>query len=122
MRSSGTLEDTGDNGAIHPELIAGVRGRMIGDQNISDMSELFKVLGDATRVSILAAISVSELCVCDIAALLGMSNSAISHQLRVLKQAHIVRSRREGKAVIYRMADEHIGALMRTALEHSCEE
>jgi ArsR family transcriptional regulator len=95
---------------------------MIADESIYHMAELFKVLGDATRVKILAAVSVSEMCVCDIAALLGMSNSAISHQLRVLKQAHIVRSRRDGKAVIYRMADEHIAALMQTALDHSREE
>ncbi len=122
MKSVEITEGTCASGAIHPEIISAVRGKMLEDQHISDMAELFKVLGDATRVRILAAISVSEMCVCDIAALLNMSNSAISHQLRVLKQAHIVMSRRAGKAVIYRMADAHIDALMQTALEHSCEE
>ena len=117
-----TAEDIAGTDCTHPGLVSAVRGRMIGEQAVSDMAELFKVLGDATRVRILAAISVTEMCVCDIAELLNMSNSAISHQLRVLKQAHIVRSRRSGKTVIYRMADGHIGALMQTALEHSSEE
>lgn len=94
----------------------------MNDKTVSDMAELFKILGDATRIKILTAVSASEMCVRDIAALLNMSDSAISHQLRVLKQAHIVRSRRSGKAVIYRMADAHIDILMQTALEHSSEE
>jgi ArsR family transcriptional regulator len=105
----------------HTDIIDEVRARMVGDTAINDMAELFKILADATRVRILSAISVSEMRVCDIAALLCMSNSAISHQLRVMKQAHVVRSRRSGKEAIYSVADAHIGALMRTALEHSCE-
>ena len=113
---------TDDGGTeLQPDAIADVRAKMIGEAAISDMAELFKILGEATRVRILAAISVREMRVCDIAALLTMSNSAISHQLRVMKQAHVVKSRRAGKEVIYRMADGHIGALMRTALEHSSE-
>lgn len=108
--------------AIHSDVLSDVKNKMINEQHISNMAELFKILGDTTRVSILTALSVSELCVCDIAALLNMSNSAISHQLRVLKQTHIVRSRREGKTVYYRMADDHIMQLLETALEHSCEE
>ena len=122
MKSSDITEEICEGAAIHPEIISIVRDTMIEDQNIFDMAEIFKVLGDETRIRILAAISVSEMCVCDIAALLTMSNSAISHQLRVLKQAHIVMSRRAGKAVIYRMADAHIDALMQIALEHSSEE
>ena len=94
----------------------------MNDRAVSDVAELFKVLGDATRIRILAAISTTEMCVRDIAALLNMSDSAISHQLRVLKQAHIARSRRSGKAVMYRMADAHIDILMQTALKHSSEE
>ena len=106
----------------HPGVIGEVRARMAGETAVSDMAELFKILGDATRVRILSAISVSEMRVCDIAELLRMSSSAISHQLRVMKQAHVVRSRRSGKEVLYRVADAHIGVLMRTALEHACEE
>ena len=121
MTDSKTLES--DNGAAKhlSDDIDGVRARMTGEAALNDMAELFKILGDATRVRILAAISVTAMRVCDIAILLNMSNSAISHQLRVMKQAHVVQSRRSGKEVIYRVADAHIGALMRTALEHSNE-
>ena len=122
MKLDNITEDTCDVSAVHSDVLIDVKNKMIKEQHISNMSELFKILGDTTRVSILAALSVSELCVCDIAALLNMSNSAISHQLRVLKQTHIVRSRREGKTVYYRMADGHITQLLETALEHSCEE
>jgi ArsR family transcriptional regulator, lead/cadmium/zinc/bismuth-responsive transcriptional repressor len=122
MKKSEEADDTCDVSVTHADVLNDVRSKMIEAQHIINMAELFKILGDTTRVSILAALSVSELCVCDIAALVSMSNSAISHQLRILKQTHIVRSRREGKTVYYRMADGHITQLLNTALEHSCEE
>lgn len=109
-------------GAVPSLDLNDVKIKMIAEQNIGYMAELFKILGDTTRVRILAALSVSELCVCDIAVLLDMSNSAISHQLRVLKQTHLVRHRRKGRTVFYSMADTHIMQLLETALEYSCEE
>ncbi len=122
MKIGDITEEIFEVSAIHSDVLKDVKSKMIKEQHIIDIAELFKILGEKTRVSILAALTISELCVCDIAALLSMSNSAISHQLRVLKQAHIVRSRREGKTVYYRMADGHILQLIDTALEHSREE
>lgn len=122
MKKDDSLEEACDSSATHTALLNHVKQKMIEVQHVTNMADLFKVLGDVTRVSILAALTVSELCVCDIAVLLNMSNSAISHQLRVLKQTHIVRSRRAGKTVYYRMADGHIMQLLETALKHSNEE
>lgn len=121
MKFSDTDEGICKVGAAYKDALNDVKNRMTAQKHITGMSELFKVLGDTTRVSILSALSVSELCVCDIAALLRMSNSAISHQLRILKQTHFVKNRREGKVVYYRMADEHIMQLLDTALKHLWE-
>ena len=83
-----------------------------------ELADLFKVFGDTTRIRILYALFESELCVCDIAQLLGMTQSAISHQLRVLKQARLVRSRREGKTVYYFLADDHVRTIIGQGMEH----
>ena len=107
---------------IHYEVVEKVKKEMMPEDPVYDVSELFRVLGDSTRARIICALSVSEMCVCDIAALLNMTNSAISHQLRVLKQTRIVRSRRAGKIVYYRLADDHISQLFRVAFEHVTEE
>jgi ArsR family transcriptional regulator len=86
------------------------------------LAELFKVFGDSTRIKILWALDEDEMCVCDIAYLLNMTQSAISHQLRVLKQAHLVKSRREGKVVYYSLADEHVKLILDQGLIHITEE
>ncbi|MFQ9892530.1 MAG: ArsR/SmtB family transcription factor [Emergencia sp.] len=86
------------------------------------LADLFKVFGDSTRIRILYALSQSELCVQDIADKLSMNQSAISHQLRVLKQADLVKSRREGKTIFYSLADDHVSTIMAQGLEHVCEE
>ncbi len=83
-----------------------------------DLAELFKVFGDSTRIKILYVLFQSEMCVCDIAQLLNMSQSAISHQLRVLKQAQLVKYRREGKTVFYSLADSHVTTILNQGLEH----
>ena len=83
-----------------------------------DVAELFKVFGDSTRIKILYVLFESEMCVCDIADLLGMTQSAISHQLRVLKQAGLVKYRRDGKTVYYSLADDHIVTIFNQGLEH----
>jgi DNA-binding transcriptional ArsR family regulator len=88
------------------------------DREILSLAETFRTLGDPTRVKILQALSVEELCVCDLAKLLGVSESATSHQLRVLRSHKIVRFRKEGKMAYYSLDDEHIDTLMREALRH----
>ena len=102
----------------HGGLLARMRQDMPPDATLYDLAELFKVFGDTTRVRILYALFESELCVCDIAALLEMSQSAISHQLRVLKQARLVRFRREGKTVYYFLADDHVRTIIGQGMEH----
>lgn len=93
----------------------------ISDRSIESLAELFKILGDPTRVRILMALEKSPLCVADIAETLSMSQSAISHQLRVLKQARLVRSQREGRSIVYAMDDDHVAVLFRQGLMHVCE-
>lgn len=88
------------------------------DEIVEDLADLYKVFGDMTRIRILYALSCSELCVYDIATVLGMSQSAISHQLRVLKQAKLVKYRREGKTIFYSLADGHIHTILNQGLEH----
>ena len=91
------------------------------EEELYDLAELFKVFGDSTRIRILYTLFESELCVCDIAELLNMSQSAISHQLRVLKQARLVRNRREGKTVYYFLADDHVRTIIGQGMEHITE-
>ena len=92
----------------HPEILDRVKPEMPDEERLYDLAELFKVFGDTTRIRILYVLFESEMCVCDIAELLDMTQSAISHQLRILKQARLVRSRREGKTVFYALDDEHV--------------
>ena len=100
---------------IHDHI---TRQEIPSEEEIYRMAELFKTFGDATRIRILTALSKQELCVCDIADLLGMSQSAISHQLRVLKQQELVHFRREGKTVFYSLADAHVSTILAQGLQH----
>jgi DNA-binding transcriptional ArsR family regulator len=105
---------------FHADLakVAAVRGALIHPGAVADLAETFKVLGDPTRVRILDALSKAELCVCDIAALLGLGESAVSHQLRLLRAVRLVRSRREGRMVFYTLDDQHIVRLFEQGLRH----
>jgi ArsR family transcriptional regulator, lead/cadmium/zinc/bismuth-responsive transcriptional repressor len=103
---------------IHPHAIRSVRARMPEERHLADLSDFYKLFGDATRLKILTALSVAELCVCDIGVLLDMKQPAVSHQLRILKQARIVRPRREGKIVYYALTDDHIRHVLRVGMEH----
>ena len=103
---------------FHPELVERVRTEMPGEPLQEDLAQLFKVLGDHTRIRILNALYRSELCVCDLTTILGMNQSAVSHQLRVLRDAKIVRSRKQGKNVLYNLDDSHISDLIRIGFEH----
>ncbi len=104
--------------AQHPDTIKTVRQQMTAEETLYDLAELFKVFGDSTRIKILSALFYSEMCVGDIAIALGMTQSAISHQLRVLKQAKLVRYRREGKIVYYALDDEHVKQIFHQGLDH----
>lgn len=102
----------------HPEVIASVNEMLPREERLYDLAELFKVFGDSTRIKILYVLFESEMCVCDIAQVLGMTQSAISHQLRILKQNRLVAFRREGKSIIYSLADQHIFGILNLGLEH----
>ena len=106
---------------IHEEIVDTVQSKLPNDEILYDVAELFKVFGDSTRVRIICALFENELCVCDIAAILNMTQSAISHQLRVLKQARLVKYRREGKTVFYSLSDAHIKNIFNQAFEHIME-
>ena len=106
---------------IHEEVINEVRAQMPDEENLMDLADFFKVFGDATRVKILCALFKAEMCVCDISALLGMTKSAVSHQLRVLKHAKLVKYRRDGKVVYYSLDDEHVKTIFDQGLSHVTE-
>lgn len=106
---------------IHPDLIEKVTAQMPPEEILYDLAELFKVFGDSTRVRILCVLFESELCVCDIAQILNMNQPAISHQLRVLKQARLVKYRRDGKTVYYSLADSHVQSIFNQGFEHITE-
>ena len=103
---------------IHEEVVGKVKNKMPEDEKLYDLAELFKVFGDTTRIKILYALFEEEICVCDIADLLNMTQSAISHQLRVLKQARLVKFRKEGKIVYYSLDDNHINQIFNCGLCH----
>ncbi|OBQ56291.1 ArsR/SmtB family transcription factor [Halodesulfovibrio spirochaetisodalis] len=107
---------------VHEEAVAKVQESMLPDEQLSSLSELFKILGDRTRMRILHALSHHELCVCDLVTIIGMSQPAVSHQLRLLRAAKLVRYRKVGKNVYYSLADDHVTVLLSTALEHILEE
>ena len=107
--------------AGNEEMLSKVSDEMPEEEILYDLAELFKIFGDSTRIKILYALFEAELCVCDIARLLSMTQSAISHQLRLLKAAKLVKFRREGKAVFYALADDHVRTILGTGMEHLTE-
>lgn len=106
----------------HDLAVQQALARALDETTLSRLTAFFKVIGDGTRMRILVSLAETELCVCAIAELLGMELSAVSHQLRVLKQADLVRFRREGKTVYYSLADDHVRAIIRMGLDHINEE
>ncbi len=103
---------------VHTDIVDKRRDEMPDQSTLYDLSDFFKVLGDSTRMSILFAIDGGSLCVCDIAALLGMTKSAVSHQLKILRQTDLVTYRKTGKNVFYTLADDHVRDIIEKALEH----
>lgn len=107
-----------DDNCIHTDRLEVVRENLPDVDELYDLAELFKVFGDSTRIRILYVLFQSELCVCDLAEVLGMTQSAVSHQLRILKQARLVTGRREGKSVFYALADDHVRSIIDQGKEH----
>ena len=107
---------------VHQDTVEKVQALLPAEDDLYDLAELFKVFGDSTRVKILYVLFESEMCVCDIAQLLGMTQSAVSHQLRILKSSKLVKFRREGKTVFYSLDDEHVRAILSLGMEHLEEE
>ena len=103
---------------VHEELLKIVDETMPEETELYDLAELFKVFGDSTRIRILFVLFEAEVCVCDLAQALNMTQSAISHQLKILKQNKLVKSRREGKSVFYSLADGHIKTILSQGIEH----
>ena len=113
--------DKCDCTVIHDDVVRTVREKMPEEDTIMDLSDTFKVFSDSTRLKILCALINEEMCTCDLSALLGMSQSAVSHQLRILKQSNLVKNRREGKVVYYSIADEHVETIISNGMEHVLE-
>ncbi len=107
-----------DTCQVHEELVRAVNEKMPDEDELYDLAELFKVFGDSTRIRILYVLFEAELCVCDIAQTLNMTQSAISHQLKILKQSKLVKSRRDGKQVFYSLADDHVRTIIDQGREH----
>lgn len=109
------------NETVHPDIVQLVGSGMPPEEELFALAELFRMFSDSTRIRILYALSFRELCVCDIAASLNMTQSAISHQLRALRQGRLVRCRREGKTVFYSLADHHVMTILAQGMEHTEE-
>ena len=107
---------------IHEDVIERVKQQMPDEMPVYEVSELFKVFGDSTRSRIICALRLEEMCVCDLAALLNMTQSAISHQLRILRSSRLVKIRKQGRVVYYSLDDEHIGEIFSLAFAHIMEE
>ncbi|MBP5193985.1 MAG: helix-turn-helix transcriptional regulator [Clostridia bacterium] len=122
MKENNCIAESCEVNKVHADVVEKARAAMPSDEILAEVAELFKVFGDTTRTRILSALFESEMCVCDIASLLNMTKSAVSHQLRILRQTKIVKYRKSGKEVYYSLDDGHIARIYRTALEHLEEE
>ncbi len=107
---------------VHEELLEIVNEKMPPEETLYNLAELYKVFGDSTRIRILFVLFEAEVCVCDLARALNMTQSAISHQLRILKQNKLVKNRREGKSIFYSLADDHVRTIIAQGLDHIEEE
>ncbi len=115
------VQKQSDCEVAHPDIVNKVRPKMPPASLLYGLSDFFKIMGDGTRIRLLWALEESEMCVCDLAVLLNMTMSAVSHQLKALKSAKLVKYRKEGKHVFYSLNDAHVKEILETALEHICE-
>lgn len=117
----GKSEVTCDCEVIHEDLVKKVKEQLQSEEIITELAVFYKIFSDTTRVKILYALDKSDLCVCDISALLNMSISAVSHQLKILRDSYLVKTKREGKVIYYSLADEHVQKMIECGLEHILE-
>ena len=117
----GKSEVTCDCEVIHEDLVKKVKEQLQSEEIITELAVFYKIFSDTTRVKILYALDKSDLCVCDISALLNMSISAVSHQLKILRDSYLVKTKREGKVIYYSLADEHVQKMIECGLEHLLE-
>lgn len=117
----GTEIECCDVTCVHEDAVSRVRGKLPREELLKELADFYKVFADSTRIKILCVLLESEMCVCDLAEVLGMTQSAISHQLRVLKQMKLVKNRRDGKTVYYSLADGHIQTIISQGMEHITE-
>ncbi len=110
-----------ESSEVHEELLHIVKEQMPPEEQLYDLAELFKMFGDSTRIRILFVLFEAEVCVCDLAAALNMTVSAVSHQLKLLKQSKLIKSRREGRSVFYSLADDHVRTIVSQGMEHITE-
>ena len=122
MKKKSTEVEVCEVHKVHSELLKSVSEAMPGDDQLYDLAELFKIFGDQTRIRILCVLFEAEVCVCDIAEALDMTQSAISHQLRILKAGRLIKGRREGKQIFYSLDDEHVRSIIGAGMAHICEE
>ena len=111
-----------EESVVHSDLVSLVREKLPAENDMQDLAELFKIFGDTTRIRILFVLFEAEVCVCDLAETLGMTQSAISHQLKMLKSSGLVRARRRGKSVFYSLADDHVRTIIAQGWDHIMEE
>lgn len=116
------MEERNDLNVIHEDVVQRVQAKMPDETPVYEVSELFKVFGDSTRSRIICALRIEEMCVNDLSALLNMTQSAISHQLQILRTSRLVKPRKQGRVVYYSLDDEHIGDIFEMAFEHIMEE
>ncbi len=107
--------------SVHEDIVKQVTEHLPDEEQLYNLADFFKVFADSTRIKILYVLSQSEMCVCDIAQLLNATQSAVSHQLRTLKQMQLVKARRDGKTVFYSLADDHIQTILKQGMEHIME-
>lgn len=103
---------------VHEEVLSVIKSKLPKEEDMYELAELFKVFGDSTRIRILFVLFEAEVCVCDLAATLNMTSSAVSHQLNILKRCKLIKSRREGKSVFYSLADNHVRTIISQGLDH----
>ena len=107
---------------VHEDVVSRVQQSLPEMERLLRLADLFKNFGDGTRVRILYVLLEAEVCVCDLATLLGMTQSAVSHQLRILRDARLIKARRDGKTIFYSLADDHVATLLKQGMEHICED
>jgi len=103
---------------VHEDAVNEIKERLPDEETLYDLADLFRIFSDSTRIKILYVLLESEMCVCDLASILSMSQSAISHQLRTLKESKLIKFRREGKSILYSLADSHVEAIINQGMEH----